>query len=159
MSNWRETHPPAEATTLAWLCGCTVDDVLRGARVVGVRLSPLRLCSGRDLRRLAYHLGTILDARPRGRYDLARHAGIVKVLLPSEDSPTGQFVDLLGVRSLTLPAGEGRPAREGYELLLCDGTWWWGPDLEAAYAAEHPRWRYATHHVRAGSVHGEEAGG
>ena len=59
---------------LAWICGVDVDDVHRAARVLGLRFSATYLMTLRNLARIAYHLGAVLEQRrataapPAGRY-------------------------------------------------------------------------------------------
>ncbi|HEY0155466.1 MAG TPA: hypothetical protein VGB92_25950 [Longimicrobium sp.] len=63
-----------EATMLAWLCGVGVDEVHRSVRVLGLRFSATYLMSLRNMARIAYHLGTVVEQRratgtpPAGRF-------------------------------------------------------------------------------------------
>lgn len=57
-------YAPEDATILAWLCDCAETDVHLAARTIGLRFSERYFLRLRDMARVAYHLGTVLERQP-----------------------------------------------------------------------------------------------
>lgn len=58
------TACPLESTVLAWICRVAEPEVLQAAAILGVRFSPRYFRSLRDMVRIAYHLGVVVERRP-----------------------------------------------------------------------------------------------
>jgi hypothetical protein len=93
----REELPPIEATLLAALCDCDVAAVERAREVLRLpRFSTRYTARLKTLQRIAYHLGTVIEIRPRGGYSsLAGKRGILKIITIEQGQ---RFADFWGIQ-------------------------------------------------------------
>jgi hypothetical protein len=59
------------------------------------RFSPRYLARLKTLQRIAYHLGTLIDVRPRGHYSLESKRGILKIITIEQGQ---RYADFWGIQ-------------------------------------------------------------
>lgn len=137
----REDYPPVEGTILADPCECSVADVEAALRALGLPpLSYRWLARLVHLRRVAWHLGTVLEPRRRRRSGRLWEAGARGIVKVNFTSPAGELTaDYYLVRGDELTGAASSPASVD--------------EWETYWREEGHRFHYTTFMEHAGPVH------